>query len=88
MSERLSPKALSIAAAATLVVAFVLCALVQAVLPAAQFSHAYIALFTTAPIGSGTAWFEGILYSVVIGLIAGHVFAFVHNKTLSWKSRP
>jgi hypothetical protein len=86
MSSTLSPKALSIAAGATLLVAFLLCAIVQAVLPSVQFSHAYIALFTLAPVGSGAAWFEGILYSVVIGLVAGHIFAFVYNKTIARKS--
>jgi len=85
MSSTFSPKASAIALAATLVALFVLCAIVQAIVPSAQFSHAWITLFTTAPIGSVTAWLEGIIYSVVIGLIAGHVFAFAYNKTMAWK---
>ena len=68
-----------IALAGTLVVAFVLCAIAQAILPAAQFSHMWLALFTAAPMGSVQAWVEGIIASVVVGFILGYCFAHCYN---------
>ena len=67
------------ALAVTLVIAFILCAVAQMILPGAQFSHMWLALFTAAPVGSAQAWVEGIIASVVVGLVLGHVFAFVYN---------
>ena len=68
------------ALAATLVFAFVLCAIAQIVLPGAQFSHMWLALFTAAPAGSSAAWLEGIIASIVVGFITGYFFAWVYNK--------
>lgn len=65
--------------AAALVVVFVLCAIVQAIAPGLQFSHAWIGLFTLAPLGSPQAWIEGIVYSVVTGFITGWIFARVYS---------
>jgi hypothetical protein len=56
----LSPRT-AIALAGTLVVAFMLCAILQAILPAAQFSHMWLQLFTAAPLGSLQAWIEASL---------------------------
>lgn len=67
------------ALAATLVIAFVLCAIAQAVLPGLQFSHMWLALFTAAPLGSFAAWVEGIVASVIVGFILGYCFAHCYN---------
>ena len=75
----ISPRRAGIALAGTLVVAFVLCAIAQAVLPGVQFSHMWLALFTAAPMGSLLAWIEGCIASIVVGLILGYCFAHCYN---------
>lgn len=77
--EKLSSVRTGIALAGTLVVAFVLCAIAQAILPGAQFSHMWLQLFTAAPLGSGQAWIEGIIASVVVGFILGYCFGHCYN---------
>lgn len=77
----MSPKATGIALAITLVVAFILCGIAQAILPGAQFSHMWLNLFTSAPLGSLSAWLEGIIASAVVGVIIGCVFAYSYNKS-------
>lgn len=74
-----SPLVAGLALAKTLVVAFVLCAIAQIVLPGAQFSHMWLALFTAAPMGSFEMWAEGIIASIVVGFILGYVFAWAYN---------
>jgi uncharacterized membrane protein YedE/YeeE len=39
----------------------------------------YLQLFTSAEISSGTALLQGLLWSVVFGLLIGALFAFVYN---------
>jgi len=68
-----------LALAATLVVAFALCAIAQVILPGVQFSHMWLQLFTAAPVGSLAAWMEGILASVVFGFVLGYCFAHCYN---------
>ncbi len=75
----LSKLSAAVALATTLVVAFVLCAIAQLVLPGAQFSHMWLQLFTAAPLGSLAAWVEGIIASVVVGFILGWCFAHCYN---------
>ena len=75
----MSPVRSGIAFAGTLVVAFVICAIAQAILPGAAFSHMWIALFTAAPMGSGQAWIEGLIASVAVGFILGYCFAHCYN---------
>lgn len=76
---KLGVLATGIALAVTLVVMFVLCALVEIVKPDTQASHMWIALFTTAPVSAAAAWVEGIIWSVVLGFAAGAVFAGTYN---------
>lgn len=77
---RLNVVGTGLALAITLVVAFVLCAIAQAVFLGPQFSHMWLALFTGASAGSVAAWVEGIIASAVVGFISGAVFAFSYNK--------
>ena len=79
----LKPLAAGLALAKTLVVAYVLCAIAQVVFPGAQFSHMWLQLFSSAPLGSVQMWFEGIVASVVVGFVLGYVFAHSYN----WVSR-
>ena len=83
--NRLSYGGSAVALTATLVAAFVLCAIAQVILPGAQFSHMWLQLFTAAPIGSVEAWVEGIIANVAFGLVAGHIFAFAYNWTVGRK---
>lgn len=76
---RLSPLPAGLALAKTLVVAFILCAIAQVVLPGAQFSHMWLQLFSAAPMGSVNMWVEGIIASIVVGFILGYVFAWIYN---------
>lgn len=75
----MSPLRSAIALAATLVVAFVLCAIAQVIFPGAQFTHMWLSLFTAAPVGSIQAWVEGIIASLVFGFISGYCFAHCYN---------
>ncbi len=75
----LSPVRSGIAIAASLIVAFVLCALAHAVLPGLQFSVILLSLFTAAPLGSLAAWIEGIVASLVVGFVLGYCFAHCYN---------
>ena len=81
----LSKISAGVALSATLVIAFVLCAAVQVILPGAQFSHMWLALFTAAPLGSFQAWFEGILASAVVGFISGWCFVHCYNWMINRK---
>jgi hypothetical protein len=79
MTTTLRPSAVAIALAVTLVVLFVLCAIAEVIVPAAPLSQAWIGLFTSAPIGSGRAWIEGIVASMVLGVVGGYIFVVTYN---------
>ena len=85
-NARLSPKAVSVALSGTLVAVFILCAIVQALVPSLALSHMWVSLFTTAPIGSASAWIEGILSNIVFGVIMGHIFAWIYNWVIGRKA--
>ena len=57
---------------------FVLC-WIGAALSDLRLSHMFIQLFTTAPVGSPAALFEGTCWSLLFGAIAGALFAFFYN---------
>ncbi len=75
----LSMLGLAIAASVALIVLFVLCALVGVLFPNLQVTHAWVGLFTLAPVTSPQAWLEGIFFSLVFGIVAGSIVAAVHN---------
>ena len=75
----LPPLRTAVALAGTLIVAFVLCAIVQTILPGPQFSHMWLQLFTAAPLGTVQAWIEGIIASVIVGFITGYCFGHCYN---------
>jgi uncharacterized membrane protein YeaQ/YmgE (transglycosylase-associated protein family) len=77
--ETISTLRAGMALAVTLIVAFVLCAIAQMILPGAQFSHMWLQLFTAAPMGSAAMWIEGIIASLVVGFITGWCFAHCYN---------
>lgn len=75
----LSILGLAIAAGLALVLLFVLCALVGVLFRDLQATHAWVALFTLAPVTSPQAWLEGTFFSLVFGIFAGSIVAVVHN---------
>mgnify|MGYP003395268366 CR=1 FL=1 len=75
----LKPLVTGLALAKTLVVAYILCAIAQIILPGVQFSHMWLALFSAAPMGSLQMWLEGIVVSIVLGFVLGYVFAWSYN---------
>ena len=80
--------ALGWALSATFVVLFVLCAVAVFAFPQTRFSHAWLDLFTQAPVTSMRAWLEGLLWSVVLGWIAAVVFAPIYNRLNRLRRRP
>jgi hypothetical protein len=73
--------ALGFAASAALVVLFVLCWIVAAVMPSLEgASHGWITLFTTAPVSSVRALVEGVVWSIVFGWIIALVMVPVYNR--------
>jgi len=78
---RLNLTAFGMAASAALVVLFVVCWLVAALLPGlVTASHGWITLFTTAPVASGGALVQGVIWSIVFGWIIALVMVPVYNR--------
>lgn len=75
-----NPIATGVALGITLMLVFIVCAIVQTIAPGVQASHMWINLFTAAEIGSGSAWIQGLLSSAVAGFLGGALFALVYNK--------
>ena len=82
-NRTLSPTAAAVGLSVALIVLFVVCALAQLVAPGLQASHAWVGLFTTAPVLSLQAWIEGIVFSVVFGAIAGTIFVLAYNAVIA-----
>lgn len=57
---------------------FVIC-WVGTFIPFSSPTHAYVALFTAAPMKSVDALLEGALWSALFGAFSGAVFAMVYN---------
>ena len=64
----------------TAAIVFLLCWL-GAFLPFSSPTHAYIGLFTTAPVDSLEALFTGLCWSLLFGGLVGAVFAILYNLT-------
>ena len=68
---------MAFAGAATLTLLYVLCwAAAAAGVP---YGHMWIELFTAAPVDSVDALVQGVLWSIVIGVISGASLAFFYN---------
>ena len=81
-NETLSPSAAAVGLSVALIVLFAVCALAQLIAPGLQATHAWVGLFTTAPVLSLRAWIEGLVFSVVFGAIAGSIFALAYNAVI------
>lgn len=76
----MKPAATGITLGLTLVVLFALCAAAELFGPTAKLSHAWINLFTRAPVGSARECIEGIVGSFIPGGVGGAVFAVIYNR--------
>ena len=72
--------ALGWALSAALVVLFVICLVVALVLPDWPASHAWIGLYSAAPLTSLRVWVDGVVFSLVFGWVTALVFGSVYNR--------
>jgi hypothetical protein len=77
-THRLGVVRLALAGGLSAALVFILCWL-GTLVPFGSPTHAYIALFTPAPIQSVQALGEGSLWSLLFGILVGAVFALVYN---------
>lgn len=66
-----------------LVVLFIICLVIAIAAPNWNVSHAWIGLFSTAPMTSARVWIEGIGYSFIFGWITAAVIGLVYNRLIS-----
>ena len=78
MKERAPVIRFAASGAMTLVVLFVLCWIGAVAWPAA-FTHAFVTLFTAAPMTSWLALGQGICSALLFGFMAGGVVALSYN---------
>ena len=67
----------------SLVVLFVLCEVVAIVLPSWQLAHNWLALFSTAEIGSLPNLFQGVITSAIFGWITAAVLVTIYNRLIT-----
>lgn len=70
---------MGVALAGTLGIIYVICALFIGMFPGPRFSHMWLQNFSVSPMGSGQMWLEGIIASLVVGFVAGYIFASLYN---------
>lgn len=79
----LSVAGLGVALMVTLVVLFVVCLVGALIFPAAPLAHAWVGLFTTAPLTSAGVWVEGIVANVVAAWLIAVVFGLAYNRMIA-----
>jgi hypothetical protein len=80
--------ALGWALTATFVLLYVLCWLAAALFPDLNLTHAWLGLYSTAPVGSVTGLVEGIIWNVVFAWIAAITFGATYNRIAPSLDRP
>lgn len=75
--------ALGWALSSALVVLFVLCLLVAVLFPDLPATHAWVGLFSAAPLDSVRVWIDGIVFSVVFGWVTAAVLGAVYNRLIA-----
>lgn len=75
--------ALGWALSATLVALFVICLAVAIAVPGWPATHAWVGLFSPAPLTSARVWIDGIVFSTVFGWISAIVLGLVYNRLTS-----
>ena len=72
--------ALGWALTATVVLLYMLCWLAAVLFPNASLTHAWLGLYSTAPVGSARGLVEGILWNVVFAWISAMTFGVTYNS--------
>ena len=72
--------ALGWALTGTFVLLYVLCFLAAVLFPDASLTHAWLGLYSTAPVGSIRGLVEGIIWNVVFAWIAAITFGTIYNS--------
>ncbi len=72
--------ALGSALSAALLVLFVTCLLAALIFPTLSLAHAWVGLFTLAPMASLAAWIEGILANIAFAWLIAVVAGFTYNR--------
>jgi hypothetical protein len=77
--SKLNLMAFGWALSTALIVLFILCEAAAIVFPGWQLAHGWLALFSTADVGSVRNLMDGIVFSVVFGWITAGVLAPTYN---------
>jgi hypothetical protein len=72
--------ALGWALTATFVLLYVLCFLAAVIFPNASLTHAWLGLYSTAPVGSFRGLVEGMIWNVVFAWISAIAFGVTYNS--------
>ena len=75
--------ALGWALSAALVVLFVICLVVALLFPGLPATHAWVGLFSAAPLDSVRVWIDGVVFSVAFGWITAVVLGSVYNRLIA-----
>lgn len=75
--------ALGWALSAALVVLFVICLVVALLFPDLRASHAWVGLFSAAPLDSVRVWIDGIVFSIAFGWVTAAVLGAVYNRLIA-----
>jgi hypothetical protein len=85
MEGRACVRRFAIPRAISFIVLFILCWIGVVLWPAA-FTHAFIALFTVAPVTSRLALGQGVCSALIFGFFAGGILAMSYNFAM-WSER-
>ena len=72
--------ALGWALTATFVLLYVLCWLAAVLFPNAALTHAWLGLYSTAPVGSVRGLVEGIIWNILFAWISALTFGMTYNS--------
>lgn len=63
-----------------LVVLLVICEAAAMILPGWQLAHGWLALFSTAEVGSLRNFIDGVVFSIIFGWITAAVLVSIYNR--------
>lgn len=75
--------ALGWALSAMLIVLLVICLAVALAFPGLSATHAWVALFSPAPLTSVRVWIDGIVFSIAFGWVSAAVLGLVYNRLIA-----
>ena len=75
--------ALGWALSAMLIVLFVICLAVALAFPGLSATHAWVGLFSPAPMTSSRVWIDGVIFSIAFGWVSAAVLGIVYNRLIA-----